>query len=667
VELLAVFPPGLKVLQIGISAFQAWIFLSRRVLDWALEVLLRNAKVEVIRRAVTLVLLGVLVCCIHIKADVWPLVLTGDAIPNTANFRFIGFSQPVIDTSGTVAFNADFVDPATGLMGNGIFKITGGQVTPVMLEGQPLPDVPGRVFGEALYGPWINNNGDILFAAFTNEPVPPQVTFYPIFVGIFLESGGTLRRIADYNTPVPGAFGQTFVRFNENMQINDRGDIAFFGEGVSTSGPFLESQGVLQPVSSTEGNFFSLNNQGAMAFISSSRSLNIVSGGTTRSAPLPATVPGTNLPTSAVAAFSFNDNGDVAYVNASSYFVGRGSVVNQNAVVDWSGGSFQKVVAVGDPVPGLNDVSFEAFSNVQTNQAQTVFLSEANPQSNYVIGSYQNGQLSTVAAQGQYIDEIGPLDNLGNPAIDTRQGSILTFAATAAGGANTGIYAASTSPQFTLRFPHIADGGGGAAGGWRTTFIFANRSAAAASATISFYGDNGNALNLAVGGASQSQTSIVVPALGVAEVQTQGGGPLTTGWALVQSNQNLTGIGIFGLLDGSGNSISEVGVPASLPLSSMSVFVQNGSTTSTGIALANPNATAANVTLTLKDSNSVQLAQKSLTIPPMAHSAAYATELFSSIPPGEFQGKIEVLSTQPLAGLTLRQRGSVFTSLPVIP
>jgi hypothetical protein len=283
------------------------------------------------------------------------------------------------------------------------------------------------------------------------------------------------------------------------------------------------------------------------------------------------------------------------------------------------------------------------------------------------MGSYQNGQLSTVAAEGQYVDGIGPLGSLGTPGIDSGQGSIVTFSTFAAAGANNGIYAASTSPQYTIRFPHIADGGGGAAGGWRTTFVLANRSATAANATISFYNDNGTPLSLAVGGTQQTQTSITVPALGVAEVQTQGGGPLTAGWALAQSDQNLTGIAIFGLLDGSGNPVSEVGVPASLPLGSMSVFAQNGTTTSTGVALANPNNTAATVTLTLKDSNSTQLAQTSVMIPPMGHLAGYANQLFSAIPPGEFQGKIEVLSTQPLAGITLRQRGSVFTSLPIIP
>jgi hypothetical protein len=165
----------------------------------------------------------------------------------------------------------------------------------------------------------------------------------------------------------------------------------------------------------------------------------------------------------------------------------------------------------------------------------------------------------------------------------------------------------------------------------------------------------------------QPQTTVVVPALGVAHLQTQGGGPLTAGWALVQSDQNLTGIAIYGLLDGSGNSVSEVGVPASLPLLSISIFAQSGATTSTGVALANPNNTAASVTLILRDVNSSELSRISVVIPAMGHLARYANELLTGIPPGEFEGKIDVISTQPLAGVTLRQRASVFTSLPIIP
>jgi hypothetical protein len=603
-------------------------------------------------------------------------VLTGDAIPGTANFRFVGLSgQSVINTSGTVAFKASFADPATGLTGQGIFKIAGGQLMPVMLEGQALPDVPGRSFGGALYCPWINNNGDILFAAYTNEPPPPQSTLFAGFVGVFVESGGTLRRVVDYNTRVSGSAVQAFSWFDQNLQINDRGDIAFAARlGGSADSIFLLSLGVLQFVAVLPEPVFSLNNQGAIAYIASG-GLTIFSGGSYRSTPLPSTVPGTNLPTGAPiidGMFSMNDNGDVAYVNESVYSVGRGASLLQDAVVRWSSssGSFQKVAAQGDPVPGLSGFTFgNGFISTSTNQAATVFLAvtaqaTVGPD---IIGRYQGGQLSTVANAQQFVDGISPVGALGSPSFDSDQGPIVTFATFAAQGANNGIYAASSSSQYTLRFPQIVDGGGGTSGGWRTTFVLANRSTTAANATISFYGDTGAPLSLGVGGMQQTQTTVVVPALGVAQVQTQGGGPLTAGWALVQSDQNLTGIAIYGLLDGSGSSVSEVGVPASLPLSSMAIFAQNGATTSTGVALANPNSTAATVTLILRDASSNELARISVVVPAMGHLARYANELFTGIPPGEFEGKMDVISTQPLAGVTLRQRASVFTSLPIIP
>jgi len=99
----------------------------------------------------------------------------------------------------------------------------------------------------------------------------------------------------------------------------------------------------------------------------------------------------------------------------------------------------------------------------------------------------------------------------------------------------------------------------------------------------------------------------------------------------------------------------------------MSLFVQSGISTATGIALANPNTDAASVTLTLKDANSNALATSSFTLPAMGHVAKYSSEIFSAVPAGEFTGKMDVVSTLPLAGITLRQQGLVFTSLPIIP
>jgi len=265
---------------------------------------------------------------------------------------------------------------------------------------------------------------------------------------------------------------------------------------------------------------FSLNNQGAVAFIGPA-GLTIFSDGSYRSAPLPSTVPGRNLPTGAPiidGMLSMNDNSDVAYVNESVYSVGRGASLLQDAVVRWSSssGSFHKVAAQGDPVPGLSGFTFgNGFISTSTNQAATVFLAvtaqaTVGPD---IIGRYQGGQLSTLANAQQFVDGIGPVGALGSPSFDSDQGPIVTFATFAAQGANNGIYAASSSSQYTLRFPQIADGGGGTSGGWRTTFVLANRSTTAANATISFYGDTGAALSLAVAGMQQTRRPSLSPPL----------------------------------------------------------------------------------------------------------------------------------------------------------
>ena len=184
-----------------------------------------------------------------------------------------------------------------------------------------------------------------------------------------------------------------------------------------------------------------------------------------------------------------------------------------------------------------------------------------------------------------------------------------------------GIYA--TDPgQFKLLFPQMADGRTGA-GTWRTTFVFANRSTAAASATVFFYDDSGVPVNVAIGGQEHTQVQVNISALGIAQFQTVGEGTLKAGWAIAEADQSLSGIALFGFSDNSNNLVSEVGAPAIVPLRSMSVFVQAGASTSTAIALANPNSftNAADVTLILRDSSSNELARKSLAIPSKGHLA----------------------------------------------
>jgi hypothetical protein len=130
-----------------------------------------------------LFVLFVMVLWIHVNADISPLVLIGDPVPGTANFRFTALGPAAVNTSGTIAFGADFVDPATNLSGQGIFEIVNGQLLPVMLEGQTAPDDPAVAFG-ASGGAQVNDFGDIVFVSYLS-------VFHRRFQAIFEKSGGS--------------------------------------------------------------------------------------------------------------------------------------------------------------------------------------------------------------------------------------------------------------------------------------------------------------------------------------------------------------------------------------------------------------------------------------------------------------------------------------------
>jgi hypothetical protein len=434
---------------------------------------LRKEKFQVVRRTATLVLLATLVCCIHIKADIWPLVLTGDAIPGTANFRFTVVNAPVVNTSGTIAFHATFTDPATNLTGEGIFEIAGGQLIPVMMEGQPLPDVPGT-FGGNAGSPSINSSGDIVFQVDTNAPPNHPVA------GIFEFSNGAIHRVVDSSATVPGAPGSSFTFFSD-VQINEQGQILFqanvapnFGQvGPVESGIFLmSSSGLNAVVAGGNSSFlpygFSINNRGGIAYLTNS-SITVASGNSvTPIVNFPQPVPGTNYVTEGtIEAPVINDNGDVAYISDTFVCVGRGCTPRSNAVVRWRNGTLEKLVAAGDPVPGFGGAVFNSdFLNPRLNDSAAVFVSstsQTGPNPGVaLLGRYQLGNLSILASGNQYVDGIGTLDTISSPTFDPQQGPLVAFVAKAAAGAEFGIYEATAAPQYTLRFPHIADGGGGA-------------------------------------------------------------------------------------------------------------------------------------------------------------------------------------------------------------
>src|SRR6266516_1552097 len=137
--------------------------------------------------------------CPIVGADTLPLVLTGQIAPGTADARFTSVSAGWVNTSGVIVFRA-------GLAGanphSGLFRVSEGALSPIVLEGDLAPDLPGRVFG-SLGDARINNAGDVVFNALLNGGSTRNE-------GIFVWSSQGLRRVVDTETEAPGSTGQKF-------------------------------------------------------------------------------------------------------------------------------------------------------------------------------------------------------------------------------------------------------------------------------------------------------------------------------------------------------------------------------------------------------------------------------------------------------------------------
>jgi hypothetical protein len=85
-----------------------------------------------------------------------------------------------------------------------------------------------------------------------------------------------------------------------------------------------------------------------------------------------------------------------------------------------------------------------------------------------------------------------------------------------------------------------------------------------------------------------------------------------------------------------------------------------------GVAIANPGASDANVTLTLRDDKGATVATKTFVVAKLTQAAKFVTELFDTHPTiaREFTGTLDITSDLPVAVIGLRFRGANFSTLP---
>ncbi len=224
--------------------------------------------------------------------------------------------------------------------------------------------------------------------------------------------------------------------------------------------------------------------------------------------------------------------------------------------------------------------------------------------------------------------------------------------------------------QYEYLLPQVATGTF-SGGSFRTTFVIVNNNSTAAFLEIALTADDGSALSVNMPGlGSGSEFPIMLAAGATFVYQTDGTGDLRAGAATVTSTQALGVSAVFAVYDTAGHFQTEAGVGNSAPATEFVIPIDTTGNFNTGVALYNPAATDASLTLKLIGLNGQQTSQATLTLGPSRHVARLisgAGQLFPTAT--NFRGTMVISSSVAVAAVTLRQNSAPlsYTSLPAVP
>ncbi len=152
-------------------------------------------------------------------------------------------------------------------------------------------------------------------------------------------------------------------------------------------------------------------------------------------------------------------------------------------------------------------------------------------------------------------------------------------------------------------------------------------------------------------------------------METDASGALGIGYAEIRATAPIGGTLLFSSRNSAGTTTAETGVGASLLLTHFKVpiLVEPG-LSNTGIAFANTSRTSIQLTLTLHRPDGQIIGSRSLNLSPGEHVPRFASEFFSEIPAQQaFNGFIQVVASEAVAAIALKQSGALLTTFPVVP
>ena len=211
-------------------------------------------------------------------------------------------------------------------------------------------------------------------------------------------------------------------------------------------------------------------------------------------------------------------------------------------------------------------------------------------------------------------------------------------------------------------FPHLAVGAS-----WQTTITYINYSPQEVTCQTDFISDHGTPLMVSFAelGTVDSRPDVLPPGGSVhQETDVDLNAPLARGWALANCSGPVKASLLYRQHNSEGMPTAEAGVNATaVPATRFVTFAEQGEGQfGTGVAYANPSATAALVTFTARDTAGEVLASVDRELSPGGHDAHGMMSLFGLT---SFTGSIEVTSTEPIVSLSLNfEADPVFSSLP---
>lgn len=167
--------------------------------------------------------------------------------------------------------------------------------------------------------------------------------------------------------------------------------------------------------------------------------------------------------------------------------------------------------------------------------------------------------------------------------------------------------------------------------------------------SVEFYDDAGEPLAITV----NSETNSVFPfELADGELKrfvTSGTGDVKTGWVHVHSSQPIKGALSFGIRDGRGAVVTNVGVAESMAGSEFTIFADSMGPSRTGLAVTNPSDEASvELQIELRDTDGNPIAQRQRSLVPRGHFSVFLDELFQGVTSiDEFEGTAVITALDP--------------------